>query len=41
MAVLAGDLTKDRRWFGAPSDVPPFPPYFDDPVSQCYEKRIG
>jgi len=20
--------------------VPPFPPYFDDPVSRCYEKRV-
>ncbi len=20
--------------------IPPFPPYFDDPVSLCYEKRI-
>jgi putative acetyltransferase len=20
--------------------VPPFPPYFDDPVSRCYERRI-
>lgn len=21
--------------------IPPFPPYFDDPVSRCYERRIG
>jgi ribosomal protein S18 acetylase RimI-like enzyme len=21
--------------------IPPFPPYFDDPVSRCYEKRLG
>jgi putative acetyltransferase len=21
--------------------IPPFPPYFDDPVSLCYERRIG
>ena len=21
--------------------IPPFGPYFDDPVSLCYEKRIG
>jgi putative acetyltransferase len=21
--------------------IPPFPPYFDDPVSRCYEKRVG
>jgi len=20
--------------------IPPFPPYFDDPVSRCYEKRL-
>ena len=20
--------------------IPPFPPYFDDPVSRCYERRI-
>ena len=21
--------------------IPPFPPYHDDPVSRCYERRIG
>jgi len=21
--------------------IPPFPPYFEDPVSRCYERRIG
>ena len=26
---------------GGYARIPPFPPYFEDPVSRCYEKRIG
>ena len=41
--VFGGEYGELKRMYEERgyAQIPPFPPYFDDPVSRCYERRIA